>query len=947
MVRRLTFSLLTIVLLVTAGATQADTFRQQVADDGHVCNDPQHGPTDAYNTTAVHIRDIATRRRVGYLKFDISSLKSAGKIFSDVCLDVCSQGAGFGGNGVVVYGVIESQESIDVTGFNQLKWNMAPGVQNDPLPAVDSPVALDAADLVGPLAKFNVPNTAGTRVTSDPNQALDDFFNSDTNGTVVLLLAPATGQSSLIWSLRRNTTDCAYLVGETVVGTYSSSRTKALNPAPADKATDVYRDTSLSWMPGAYAQTHNVYLGTRFDDVNSADLSNPLGVLVSQGQDANTFDPGRLQVGTTYYWRVDEVNAPPTSSTIYTGAVWSFTVEPALYRVTNITATASSSDTGTSPQNTVNDSGMNTSDQHAVDAAAMWVTARAATGPAWIQYAFDRCYKLMEMKVWNYNTELEPFLGFGLKTVAIEYSTDNTTWTALGDFDLAQASGKADYAGNTTVNLGGIAAQYLRLNIKSGWGAYGQYGLSEVRFYQVPGYARMPTPAAGATDVSPDVTLGWRPGRESASSKLYLGTDANALPLESQVTADSYTLNLTLGRTYYWRVDEVNDAAAPGLWTGDIWSFTTRQYNTVDDFESYTDVEADRIYQTWTDGYGTTTNGSQVGNDAAPFAEQTILHGGKQSMPMKYDNSGTAGISEAERVWDTAQDWTANGADTLRLYFRGQPVGFQELAGDHLVMSGVGSDLFGTADQGRFIYKQLGGDGTIIARVDSLVDTHEFALAGLMIRQSTDAGSTYAGVFLTGTNGVRFRARTSASTAATSDTTVATAEQKALVEPVWLKLERAGNAFNASYSADGKTWTAMAWNPQTISMGGTILIGLAVCSHTTTTITTAEFSNIAVTGPVTGSWTNVDLGIAQSSNTADQLYVTIKDAGGKSKTVLAAADAVLQGTWQEWSIPLSSLTGVSTNRVKSMVIGVGDKTSPKKGAGWLYFDDIAVGHFAQ
>ncbi|MBN2131768.1 MAG: AbfB domain-containing protein, partial [Sedimentisphaerales bacterium] len=85
----------------------------------------------------------------------------------------------------------------------------------------------------------------------------------------------------------------------------------ATDPFPGDEATDVLRETTLSWMPGAYAASHDVYFGTSFDDVNSADRSAPLGVLVRQGQDANTYDPpGLLDFGQTYYWRIDEVNAP-------------------------------------------------------------------------------------------------------------------------------------------------------------------------------------------------------------------------------------------------------------------------------------------------------------------------------------------------------------------------------------------------------------------------------------------------------------------------------------------------------------------------------------------------------------------------------------------------------------------------------------------------------------
>ena len=111
-------------------------------------------------------------------------------------------------------------------------------------------------------------------------------------------------------------------------------------PVPEDGATDVPRDVTLGWMPGGFAGTHDVYLGIAAEDVGAADRANPLGVMAKQDHDANTYDPaGVLQFGQTYYWRVDEVNVPP-SDAIFKGNVWSFTVEPFAYPIQNIVAAA-------------------------------------------------------------------------------------------------------------------------------------------------------------------------------------------------------------------------------------------------------------------------------------------------------------------------------------------------------------------------------------------------------------------------------------------------------------------------------------------------------------------------------------------------------------------------------------------------------------------------------
>ena len=102
---------------------------------------------------------------------------------------------------------------------------------------------------------------------------------------------------------------------------------QASDPLPGDKVVDVPRNVTLAWTPGEFAATHNVYLGTAFDDVNNADTANPLDVLVSQNQGAPSFDVGNLEFDQTYFWRVDEVNGAPDFS-VFGSAVWSFTVEP-------------------------------------------------------------------------------------------------------------------------------------------------------------------------------------------------------------------------------------------------------------------------------------------------------------------------------------------------------------------------------------------------------------------------------------------------------------------------------------------------------------------------------------------------------------------------------------------------------------------------------------------
>ncbi|UCD49830.1 MAG: discoidin domain-containing protein [Phycisphaerales bacterium] len=451
--------------------------------------------------------------------------------------------------------------------------------------------------------------------------------------------------------------------------------TQSHDPQPASEATDVLRDVVLSWTPGEFAATHDVYLGTSLDDVNNATRANPLDVLVSQGQTGTTYDAGRLEFGQTYYWRVDEVNAAP-DNTIFAGPVWSFTVELLAYPIENITATASHAEATAGPENTINGSGLDDQDQHSIDAPDMWLAAPAAGESVWIQYEFDGVYKLHEMQVWNYNVGFELVLGFGLKDVSIEYSTDGSDWTTLGDIEFAQATATSTYTANTVVDFAGVAAQFVRLNVNSGHGLMGQFGLSEVRFLSIPVLASSPEPAVGAEGVEPDAVLSWRAGREAASHDVYLSDDETAVAdgtaLVDTLGESSYdtgAADLQLDTTYYWRIDEVNEAEAVASWAGPVWSFSTKPYQVVEDFESYNDDD-NTIYDTWIDGWVNET-GSTVGYLEAPFAEQIIVYGGRQSMPLFYDNTSVAN-SEAERTFDASQDWTRSGIATLVINFQGR-----------------------------------------------------------------------------------------------------------------------------------------------------------------------------------------------------------------------------------------------------------------------------------
>jgi len=475
-----------------------------------------------------------------------------------------------------------------------------------------------------------------------------------------------------------------------------------------------------------------------------------------------------------------------------------------------------------------------------------------------------------------------------------------------------------------------------------------------------------PSPRNGSIPQSEHITpLSWSPGEKAIQHDVYLGTDLASVEAAGTGTAGIYrsrqsatTYNppetLVWGQTYYWRIDEYNSDATVSK--GNIWSFTVADYLFVEDFEDYNDF-SNVIYLTWIDGYGSPTqgipgngSGSTVGHLDPPYAETVIFNSGKQSMPMTYDNTKLPYYSEAVRTWATGQDWTRLGVKALTLWFRGIPASVGSLNYDQATgtytITGSGADIWGTADQFHFAFKTLTGDGTIIARIDSITNTAVWAKAGVMIRETLDSNSPSIDAVVSADNRVAMQWRTEQGIDMDSPNSSTNTVANAFTLPHWVKLTRQGYIFTVQHSADGVTWQDIvpetAGDPLsiTLTMGQTVYIGLAVTAHNTSATCEAKISHVTINGSPASLTTSQDIGIA--SNDPAALYVTLEDDTGGKKTVNHPNDpnAVLQNTWQEWNIPLNQFTGVKIDKIKKISIGTGNKTPG--GSGSLYFDDVRL-----
>jgi hypothetical protein len=323
--------------------------------------------------------------------------------------------------------------------------------------------------------------------------------------------------------------------------------------------------------------------------------------------------PEGLVPGTTYYWRVDEVNdADPNSP--WKGPVWSFSVAPYTAYNPDPADGAGIADTSVELSWTAGYGAK----MHTLYFGDDFDTVANATGGASVGATSYDPGPLESEKVYYWRVDEYD----GLST----YKGDVWTFTTPGAVRGPQpANGAVDVAMTTVLR----------------WTA-----ATNAASHQI--YVGLDKDAVHSADTSSPEYKGSRTlGEENIDSGLL---EANA--------------------TYYWRVDAVYNGTPL---KGPVWSFTVSTHLLIDDFEGYTDDDAasQAIWQTWIDGFGMADNGAQVGYLMPPYAEQRVVHSGAQSMPLLYTNEAGVTNSEAALPLTTLRDWTQGGVMELSLWSRG------------------------------------------------------------------------------------------------------------------------------------------------------------------------------------------------------------------------------------------------------------------------------------
>ena len=472
-----------------------------------------------------------------------------------------------------------------------------------------------------------------------PNEAMELYVNGELkvrNTTGIPASQFSNNSRTVLIGNRNNCSNCGWLGSIDDVRIYDHALTQgeilsamkgepqpyAFGPDPADGALHENRWAYLSWFSGDMAVSHDVYLGESFDDVNTG-----TGQTFRGNQTANTLliglpgglCPDGLVPGTTYYWRIDEVNVADPNSP-WKGAVWSFSIPP---------------------RTAYNPHPADGAGSVALNAKLAWTAGMGAkVHTVYLGTSFDDV---------NNTTSGGAVVGTPM------YSPSPLASAKVYYWRVDESDPPNLYKGQvwSFATLGAVGSPYP---------ANGAAGVEmNAILTWVPGDDAASYQLYFGTDKDAVRKAG-------TASPEYKGVRA--------LGAESYDPGLlTWDSTYYWRIDEVNSTNAASPWKGLTWSFTAGDSLLVEGFESYNDIDppdpaSQRIFDAWIDGFGTTTNGALVGNNLPPYAERTIVHGGAQSMPLAYDNN--LKFSEATlTLTGTARDWTRQGVGELSLWFRG------------------------------------------------------------------------------------------------------------------------------------------------------------------------------------------------------------------------------------------------------------------------------------
>ncbi len=448
-------------------------------------------------------------------------------------------------------------------------------------------------------------------------------------------------------------------------------------------------------------------------------------------------------------------------------------------------------------------------------AVTVAATTSSAVNPAWVQLSETQ------------SGTTDSFTGY--------YSTDGVTWTAINSASVNMTfTGTTNLAGLAVTS--GNAAQSQTVNFNSFSAIPINFTSQDIGGPAIAGSATYSS-TAGNWTVNGGGSDIWNASDQfNFDSQSYTGDGSLVAQVTSQTNTDPWAKAGVMfrndntagtmfadvvvtpgnGVNFQWRNStggQCGNAEVGGI-TAPVW------------------VELTRLGNTFTAYYS--TNGStwlQIGSTQTISMNSTALAG----LAVTSHNNSLIGTATFSNVSLMPVGWSDQNI--------GSPSasGSAQSNGTTWTVSSLGYDIWGSSDQFNFASQNFTGDGSIVAQINSQINTDPSAQAGVMFRNDNTAGANFVDVLVTPGNGVAFNWRSSGISYAAPQVTGTTT-------PVWVKLTRAGTSYSGYYSTDGSTWVQVG--AVTISMNSTALAGLAVSSHNYGVASTATFSNVSLTAPV-------------------------------------------------------------------------------------------------
>ncbi len=419
---------------------------------------------------------------------------------------------------------------------------------------------------------------------------------------------------------------------------------------------------------------------------------------------------------------------------------------------------------------------------------------------------------------------------------AVDRSSDGVNFAQVG----TTAAGVLTYSDN---NLAGSMRYFYRVHALN---ASGQSVPSTVAsgINRPSAVTNMWTESISATNI----VVNWRDTSGETGYRIERSTDNVTFTQIATVGANVPAYNntgLVANTVYYYRVtpmtaqgDSVSAtiSASTRLAAVTGTSFTARNPTSLS--LQWTDIAGETTYRIERSTDGTTYSAlATVGQNVTTYTDSTVTPLTEYYYRVVGVNaltesaSATAIFTATPAAAALPAPWAASDIGSI------PGVGATGLASGTFTVLSSGADIWGTADAFRFTYQTLIGDGSITARVASQENTASNTKVGVMIRQSLASNSAHVSTIVMPSGmGIEARATAGASTTWTQNT--------ASTAPYWLRISRVGNVFTSQLSPDGVTWTTAG--TATVTMTGTVYIGLAADSANASALNTSTFDNVTV-----------------------------------------------------------------------------------------------------